>query len=1046
LIVFGSVLIYGELEVNASSKTQSFVVAASSDPLATPVINATPNSILSGRSTTLVLEGTLGQLGGNAPYSCDWLRKQPGAKNYSVFATSFPCSGSPQSTGILTNPSGGGAATWHFMLQVTDSSPSPQTVNSQPVSVTVNSIVITSFIVSPSELDQSQTATVRIKVTWEASGSGAFAATLYSGTSSNCSLASRLEGPLSVTSGGDEYTFSISPSSSSPYVAFYCASVSEGPHIGWTLEGTQFTVNPPLRASISYNAPNIDSGQSIVLQASVVQGTGTGPYYYQWFWGKCAENVPTGPSLTGVSVQDEFSTGNLTTVRPMTLYVVNYSLVVTDSSTGHPLDTVCASAAVSVNPALELTVAPAHHEVDSGQPDILTATAVGGTPTKEASGTSSYSYKWYKVADCAGDAIPGAKLPTYTVVPTTKGLENSTYSAKVTDFPSGKSQSRCQSVTIGVYPAMKASLKLSIHATDSGLSPQVTAIVGWSGGKGPFSIRLTSGPSATSCSVDATLVWADPAPVPHSPVPHSFGAPAVSTGYCAQVTDDLAVPVIANVSQFAVYPALNASISAPVSIDVGQSVKLQATTDGTGTPPYNYSWFSGSACDSLLPKQNSSSLSTRPQTTESYSVLITDSARVVSPCAAATIDVTVGKFLSTLSLSPPAMDSGQNVMVKAIITWSGGIPPYSAILYGGGSSDCAFDAVVVGNETGINGTSIHLPVSTPFSTTYYCAAVTDSTAVTAAPYAVPLTVDSALVAPTVGANPGTVVAGHGSNLTTTSSFGGGTSPYSCVWQEENSGTNKFRNVTAPIPCIPGSMPFRLSGALPSGAWSFRLEVIDGAGANTTSPSTTVISGTLSQTTVTVECTPSSVIVGYPTNCRATVNGTASVIPGYVAWSDSLGAQTWSCKLRLEHSRNVGACSVRLAPGAAGSAAITAVYGGDNSSAPSGLTLSLVVMLRSSTTVVSCTPSTATAASSTIITCTATVRGYSPNGTVSWTQSGKGSVTFIAMTCALSNGKCSVELTALHPGSLVVTASYGGDTNNKGSSSPAGEGRLTIKPA
>ena len=77
------------------------------------------------------------------------------------------------------------------------------------------------------------------------------------------------------------------------------------------------------------------------------------------------------------------------------------------------------------------------------------------------------------------------------------------------------------------------------------------------------------------------------------------------------------------------------------------------------------------------------------------------------------------------------------------------------------------------------------------------------------------------------------------------------------------------------------------------------------------------------------------------------------------------------------------------------------------------------------------------------TCTATVSGgYSPTGTVAFTQSPEGGIiTFPSpATCTLSSDSCSITVTGTEPGILAITATYSGDTNNLGSS---GSARLTV---
>jgi hypothetical protein len=81
---------------------------------------------------------------------------------------------------------------------------------------------------------------------------------------------------------------------------------------------------------------------------------------------------------------------------------------------------------------------------------------------------------------------------------------------------------------------------------------------------------------------------------------------------------------------------------------------------------------------------------------------------------------------------------------------------------------------------------------------------------------------------------------------------------------------------------------------------------------------------------------------------------------------------------------------------------------------------------SSSTSVICSPGSVVIGSPT--TCTATVTGNNPTGTISWQSSGSG--TFSATSCTLSSGSCSVNYTSSSNTSPVtITATYSGDNNN-----------------
>ena len=90
---------------------------------------------------------------------------------------------------------------------------------------------------------------------------------------------------------------------------------------------------------------------------------------------------------------------------------------------------------------------------------------------------------------------------------------------------------------------------------------------------------------------------------------------------------------------------------------------------------------------------------------------------------------------------------------------------------------------------------------------------------------------------------------------------------------------------------------------------------------------------------------------------------------------------------------------------------------------------------STTTSVSCTPTSFAVGSTTV--CTATVSGSSPTGTTDFSAtSGPGVLAVYhgqAAGCTLSSGSCSVTLQGAMAGSVTIKASYGGDSFNQPSS-------------
>jgi hypothetical protein len=186
----------------------------------------------------------------------------------------------------------------------------------------------------------------------------------------------------------------------------------------------------------------------------------------------------------------------------------------------------------------------------------------------------------------------------------------------------------------------------------------------------------------------------------------------------------------------------------------------------------------------------------------------------------------------------------------------------------------------------------------------------------------------------------------------------------------------------------------------------------------------------------VTCYPRNTTVGVAVRCEAEIATAVAIAPtGLVSWSSNVAGTFTGKSCKLVPYISEGICTVKFTPKATGhSVNITASYPGNPPSKnPSSVGFSTVTVLPQTPKVVlSCTPKSATAGSKKVITCRAKVTGYLPTGTVTWSQSGPGTVSFSTQTCTLSKGVCSVKMTASGSGSVTIQASYSGDPNNKGS--------------
>ena len=191
---------------------------------------------------------------------------------------------------------------------------------------------------------------------------------------------------------------------------------------------------------------------------------------------------------------------------------------------------------------------------------------------------------------------------------------------------------------------------------------------------------------------------------------------------------------------------------------------------------------------------------------------------------------------------------------------------------------------------------------------------------------------------------------------------------------------------------------------------------------------TFTSNNLQATTTTLKSSPATSSYGQSVTFTATVKPTSgSGTPtGTVIFYNSgtaLGTGTLSS----------GAAKLITTALPAGSDSITAIYSGDNTYAGStSSALSQTVNQESTTTALACTPTTASFGQS--VTCTATITPQY-GGTVTGTVTFYNGATSIG-TGMVSGTTATLNISTLPVGSDSLTATYGGDANNVGGTSPA----------
>ena len=498
----------------------------------------------------------------------------------------------------------------------------------------------------------------------------------------------------------------------------------------------------------------------------------------------------------------------------------------------------------------------------------------------------------------------------------------------------------------------------------------------------------------------------------------------------------------------------------PAVIDAGQSASLITTAAWSGgTSPYTCEWLEaapGAEGFSNLGNFFSCSISSPPRvSTGSLSIIgnwtfylvVDDHYGQLSESNQVNVTVNPALAPPTISVSPGAIDTGQNSTLTTTASFSGGTSPYTCqwlqMAPGAGSYSS------LGSPFSCNTSSLPTVSTGTLSTLgvwHFELQVGDSASafITSAP--VTVTVNPLPTAPTISVSPAAIGKGTSTALLTTAVFTGGSPPYTCQWLEKSPTENNFVALWSSftVGCTPISKPSVTTGALATpGTWSFELRVTDAEGATATSSPVAVTVSSLPGTVVTLSCSSSSITVGSATTCKATVAGFGPVPTGYVTFStNSLGTFSHtSCRLYG------GYCQVRFTAITAGpSVALIATYGGDANNFQSAGTYNLIVTTKATRTTVSCSPMSAVAGSSTIITCRVTVRGYFPTGTVTLSQitGSTGSVSFsLPNPCTLAHvvnllgkwsvGTCSVAMTGVTAGTVTIQATYGGDFNNTVSS-------------
>jgi hypothetical protein len=447
----------------------------------------------------------------------------------------------------------------------------------------------------------------------------------------------------------------------------------------------------------------------------------------------------------------------------------------------------------AVREALSVNVSPASWTMDMGQSKTFTATASGG------SGTYT-SYQWY---------VNGllAQSGTASVMPFTPE-SSGTYliTATVTDSLGVTSApSSAATVTVNASPTVSIA-PVGPVTMDAGQTQTFTATV--SGGSGTISYQWYLNGSAVSGATSST---------------YSFSGSVGSYSVTCTVTDSASTPVTSPPSN-AVLVTVNSALVAPTVtaipsiIDQGQTSSLTSTAVSTGTSPYTYQWFEmapggsfSSISGAISTSYNFVTSGSTATGSWSFELQVTDATGAQVNSTAATVTVNAAPTV-TVSPSSWTMDVGQSETFSA--TASGGSGSYTSYQwYVNGSAQSDQTA----------STFSFAPASSGFY--LLTVTVTDSSGATSVQStAATVTVNSALVAPTVTATPGVIDQGQTSSLTSTA-VSTGTSPYTYQWFEVAPGGSYVS-----VGSNSTSFNFASSVSTATGSWGFILQVTDDTGA------------------------------------------------------------------------------------------------------------------------------------------------------------------------------------------------------------------------
>lgn len=945
-------------------------------------------------------------------------------------------------TGLSFNPSTGAitgtpivtSSATTYTVTVTDANSAS---DSKTFSLTVNSAVIATQSVASKTLTQNQPSTNFTPVT----GSGGTPAYTYSvlpalpsGLTLNTSSGA-ITGTPTATSGSTTYTITVTDTN------------------GATASNTfSLAVNSAVTATQAVASKILTQNVAATSFTPVTGGGGTGTLSYT----NISPALPAGLSLNS-------STGAITGTPTASSGATTYTVTVTDSNSATATNTFSltvntavtatqsvAAATVTVNTAITPFTpvtggggtSPLSYGISPTLPTGLSFNTSNGQVSGTATVTSSTATYTVTVTDAnSGTASNTFQLTVNGPVTATQAIASKalTQNAAATSFTPVTGSGGTPPLSYAIAPALPTGLTLSTSTGAITGTPTVTS------GATTYTVTITDANSATASNTFSLTVnsavtatqaiasrtfTANQAITAFTPVTGSGGtgalgysiSPTLPTGLSISPTTGAISGTPSTSSATATYTVtvtdtnsatatntfsltVNGAVSATQSIPARSlTINVAATsfvpvTGGGGTSPLSYG-IAPSLPAGLSFNTSTGAITGTPTTISAaatYTVTVTD---VNSATATNTFSLTVnGAVTATQAIASKGLTINTAVASFTPVTGAGGSSPLSYGIAPALPAGLAFNT----SSGAITGT----PTATSGATTY-TVTVTDANSATAT-NTFSLTVNGAITATQAIAST-TLTANHAITPFTPVTGGGGTAPLAY----------------SVSPTLPAGLSLNTANGSISGtptvtiaATTFTVTVTDAANATASNTFSLTINGAVTATTA----VPSSSL---PINQAVT-----PFTP--VTGSGGTGALVFAISPALPAGLSFNTTNGQITgtPTASAPTATYTVTVTDTNSASASANFDLAVGLVNTNVALTSSQNPSQFGQPVTFTATVSATSGTPTGTVTFNDNGSP-----IGTATLASGVATLATSTLTVGSHTITASYGGSTLYKASTSPA----------